>query len=108
MKDNDGTVYLACLGAVLVVPITLVISYGLGGWVLSVLWGWFIVPLFDVSQITVLQAIGLTVVAGMFATRKADTKAEENPGKAILTSVLWPVAYPLAALLVGWLVHLMM
>jgi len=43
------------------VPITL-----LGGVVLSDHWRWFIVPTFNIPQITYLQAVGLMMVIGFF------------------------------------------
>lgn len=43
------------------VPLVVVGGYIFGGWVLSVLWGWFIWPL-GVKAISIPEAIGITVV----------------------------------------------
>ena len=46
------------LGAMVVIVVSVVMH----GWVISILWGWFVVPRFDVSDLTLIQALGLTLV----------------------------------------------
>lgn len=62
----------------LAVPIWLVaLSVGYG-WALSVLWGWFVVPTFNLPQLSVPVAIGLTMTARLLmptSYAQGDTKA---------------------------------
>jgi hypothetical protein len=59
VKENGcAVVGLAFAGLVLVTAVTAVLN----GFALTVLWGWFIIPLFAAPALTTAQAIGLGLV----------------------------------------------
>lgn len=75
------------------------------GYVLSVLWGWFIVTTFNMQALSVTQAIGLSCVVSFLTyqfIREPEDKrgAMEIMGHAIAMCTL----HPLIALAVGWVV----
>lgn len=79
--------------AVVIVPLAL-----LRGWVLSLLWGWFIVPL-GVPAVGVVHAIGIAFVVGMFTSAaKVDS---DHPWRNIAIGFL----APLLTLAFGAIVH---
>lgn len=41
-----------------------VIGYFLSNFILTQLWGWFVVPVFAVQQISMVQSMGLTLIIG--------------------------------------------
>jgi hypothetical protein len=94
--------------AFLIVLMTLgfmVVMYAIQGWVLSIMWGWFIVPLFHLPPLSILQAIGLTLVVVLLtgsASKTAQTSEER------VTNIATGVIGPFIALLVGWIIHSMM
>jgi hypothetical protein len=45
------------------------------GYVLSVLWGWFIVSTFDAPNLSIIEAIGICLIVGFF---KTSTNTEEE------------------------------
>jgi len=47
------------------------------GYVLSVIWSWFIVTTFGLPELTIVQAIGLSIVVGYFKM-SYNTKKEQN------------------------------
>lgn len=49
----------------------------LEGWVLTVMWGWFIVPAFGIAALRIPHAIGLALVVGMLTHRVR--KPENTP-----------------------------
>ena len=73
----------------------------LRGWVLSILWGWFVVPVFSLPNLTVVQAIGISLIIG-FLTYQSDAKSndtdDDRKSKARVTITL-SIVYPLLALL---------
>jgi hypothetical protein len=69
------------------------------GMVLSVLWFWFLVPL-GVPPIETAHAIGISILAGMFTAGYSDKSKDERVGEGIMG-----IAYPIVALLMGWLAH---
>lgn len=81
-----------------------------GGWVLSVLWGWFAVPFLHVPTLSVLMATGLMFLVRYVTdgpSQSADDpkfSAEVNGYIKIGNSVIRPFVY----LFVGYVVHCLM
>lgn len=88
------------------VPIVLVGGYIFGGWVLSVLWTWFIWPL-GVKAISIPEAIGISVVVQaiwkpehpMMAAKFAEL---ESVGDFLGKAFGEAIGKPLSMLLSGW------
>lgn len=81
--------------------------YAIQGWVLSILWAWFIVPMFNLPPLGILQAIGITLVVGLLtgsAYKAPQNKENGERYAAIVTAVIGPFV----VLLVGWIVHSLM
>lgn len=104
------------IGAVLVVVLVVVmlvlvsgiaaISWLLRGYVLSVLWRWFMVPILGLPALSVPQAIGIALVVGMLTHQSHHYP--ENKNEKTSTKVVWvlePFIAPFATLLVGWIVR---
>ena len=76
----------------------------LRGWVISIMWGWFVVPVFHLPVLGVLQAMGLALVVGVIMPGYSSAK---NENKSLLTLVgeFIAIAFgPLVALFIGWLI----
>ena len=73
------------------------------GYVLTFLWAWFIVPMFGVSPLSTLQAIGLALVARYF-TYQYPTEEEDTSEDGIIRRRVFVLLYPLVALCIGWIV----
>lgn len=69
------------------------------GYVLTVLWRWFVVPTFGVAPLMLWQAIGLTMIVGYLTHQytSADKDGDGLKGLAML------ILKPLFALFFGWL-----
>lgn len=97
------------LGYVTTLVVFIVISALLNGYVLSVFWGWFVVPVFDVASITTLQAYGIMLTVGLLKG-SASTNNDSNKstadklGELLATSIFMP----LFCLFFGYIVHLFM
>jgi hypothetical protein len=78
-----------------------------GGYVASVLWGWFVVPL-GVSSITFWHAAGLMCVTRAFVGSCASSNDEAHPGLDIWKEVFLLAMMPLVLLAIGWLAKLNM
>lgn len=86
------------------------ISSILNGWVLSILWGWFIVPTFGAPDISVVQAIGLALVVRFLTASRSIEESDDSISKEekVQKALVVAVVVPLFALFVGWIVHLFM
>ena len=102
-KNEDNMI--ACLGTILgliLIPLLAIFQ----GWVLTVLWSWFIVPTFSLPQLSIPVAIGLTLLVGMF--KSYTVKREKKTSQESLTEAIAVVLIPLFVLFLGWIVHLFM
>jgi hypothetical protein len=87
----------------------LALSIALGsmwrGYVFSVLWGWFIVPIFHLPALGIASAIGIALVIS-FLTYQVSTPHGDDQGVAekLSSNLTLSFLYPLICLLVGWVV----
>lgn len=93
--------------SVLLVGSIAILFFGmfLNGWVISILWNWFLVPL-DVMPIGILHACGLVMLVRLLVIDKglSFTQTKNTPIKNQFVISLTP----LIVLLVGYVVHLYM
>jgi len=86
------------------------ISTILRGLVIMKLWVWFIVTTFSITVITLVQAIGLSLVIGLLTGElkpDEDTNNDDWFSKVILRFVFLIIVY-VVVLFEGWIVHLFM
>jgi hypothetical protein len=83
------------------------------GYVLSVLWGWFVVPVFHVQQLSIHYAYGLSllisvllfsVTSAVLIYNSSDADKKSSVEKSWTHSIAVWVGYGFA-LLVGWVWH---
>lgn len=72
--------YVAAILGVFGVMLGLVVlTVLLHGWVLSTLWGWFVVPIFALPALGLWQAVGLSLFVSYFRGIKVDDEEEPEP-----------------------------
>ena len=74
-----------------------------GGYVLSILWGWFFVPVFGLPTLSVPQAIGISLIVGFLTYHY---QYEEDDEEVLLKRIVGIFLVPLECLIIGWIVHL--
>jgi len=76
----------------------------LRGYTLTVLWKWFIIPMFHLPPITMIQAIALMLVINfLFKDTKVDWKKKTEPSE-FLSSIGTVILQCGMILLIGWIV----
>jgi hypothetical protein len=81
------------------------------GYVLSVIWGWFVVPAFHMPYITIPVAIGLCMITRMLTVTTPEQKKELSSKEAmdaLIYSFAFDFLFPLFVLGVGYIAHLFM
>jgi len=108
MSDKSDEVITTIIGAILftlsLIGTILAISVT-HGFVLSALWGWYIVPL-GLPAIGIVHAIGLALLVRYLTYHHNKCKREteeENPISKLVARVF---VYPIAVLFIGWLIHI--
>ena len=95
----------------LAIPLMFAISAFASGYALSVLWGWFVVPTFNLPPLTVPVAYGLALIVGFLThqdNKSNDTFKDLTTGAIIVTALVQTVTKPLIALFFGWIVRMFM
>ena len=98
---------LAVLGAIIGLPALIALSSIFNGYALKVLWGWFVVPIFNLPQLSIPAAIGIAMVVGYLTKdtsndcKKADKSGAQKIGEAIGIAILKPSF----SLFFGWIVQ---
>jgi len=87
----------------LVVLALMVVAYLLDGVALKLLWGWFLVPTLGFPAISLVQAIGISIVIG-FMTQQHIPRDEDEKKELYVYVFLTPIL----AIVIGWIVHLFM
>lgn len=78
MKIEEQNKLLQIVGGLTVPFAVLAYASMWNGFLVSILWDWFVIGLFDVPAIGVAQAIGLSLVVGAFTV-----KFKKNDGESI-------------------------
>lgn len=79
------------------------------GYVFSILWEWFVIPVFELPLLTLIQATSFVLLINFM---KASipildyTKEGWSNMKTLLYKTSWVILFPALALLVGWLIQL--
>lgn len=89
-----------------------VASAALMGWVLVVLWSWFVIPVFGLPALHMAYAVGLMLlVRYMTIVPDGDKIAEykkldvEERTERLMVNGALAVAFPLFVLGIGWIIH---
>lgn len=94
-----------CLAGLIGLPILIVISSIWSGYSFMLLWGWFIVPTFDLPPLLLWQAIGLDLVIGFLTHQWHDFQEKEREPWEKLAILVGRILFnPLIYLTIGWIV----
>lgn len=104
-KSASGAEKLSAVALVLVLSI-LVIATGMlvSGYVMHVLWGWFVVPTFGLPGISIAQALGLALIVRAVIGTRSEKKDERPFTKILGEAIFRPVLVGAVFLAVGFVI----
>lgn len=95
------------LTALAVVATQIFVGIPLRGWVITVLWGWFIVSTFGLPQLTLGQAGGLSLTLCFLRPAYYPTKdGDEALSQMLHQTFISIVVEPVLVIFAGWLVKI--
>lgn len=107
--ENLLAVFIAAL---IGIPFVLfVVAFGsiVRGYVLHVLWGWFMVEQFHLPQLSIVAAIGLSLTLNYLLPHATNIKANKTDEKKTLSETVGELVgiliSPFVTLLFGWALH---
>ena len=87
-------------------PVLIALSSIYAGFVLTKLWGWFVVPTFSLPLLSLPAAIGLFLIVGLLAKDHGSISPDESNslGKIMLKGTIKAALIPSLSLLIGYIV----
>lgn len=82
MSEISDNKLASCLGFLVIAIGAVVYSTLVSGLVLAVLWGWFIVPIFKLPELTTVQAIGVGYVVS-YLTQRLDMSSNKGEEESV-------------------------
>lgn len=97
----------AIFGALVSIPALLAISTILNGWVLVYLWLWFISPVFGLAELTLGQAIGLSMVVSFLSYQYIESQKSKDSDlfESLFTAFFISIFRPALVFSFGWLIQ---
>lgn len=89
----------------LVYVLALICGLCWSGWVFATLWGWFILPVIPVRQISIPEAIGIILIAGLLSGKRSINKKSDLTWELIQDRIIEWIMRPLVAITCGSIVH---
>lgn len=113
MSNNSSTAEKVVVGTLAVVGVSIlafmlglaVLLYGVfvGGFVGMKLWAWFIVPVFGLNPITVVQAWGIALLVELWSHQiHVNTNKDEREPSAKVATFITVLLNPWIILFIGW------
>jgi hypothetical protein len=106
--DNTGE-KMKILGWTVTVAFIILVNIFWSGYVIMMLWNWFISPAFQVSHISLPLALGVSTFITYFSANPTDHDFDGKKSIEILLYMCgWVIIKPGLALLCGWIITLFM
>jgi hypothetical protein len=106
---TDNTI-LGCIGLLTAVILMVITSTIVNGWALSLLWAWFVVPIFELPTLSLMQAIGIAMLINFSTSNLAKEKIQVEKGWTdIIGHYLGgAIGYSVITVFFGWIISNLM
>ena len=100
----DSDEIMGCIGLLVLAVALIALATVLNAWALKVLWGWFVAPVFELPNLGLFEAMGLScIVSFLIASTKQDEE-DEKEASAWVKAFTLAVIRPLLAVGMGWII----
>lgn len=90
------------------VILAMVIAPIISGFVVMKLWGWFIVPTFEMNPLRIVEAIGIMFLLNFVRAKRDKEASGDDFWSEFGANLVFLIAYSVLALLSGWIVQAFM
>ncbi len=109
-KSTSGSdVLLGCIGIIILFVFMMGYSIVVGGYVISILWAWFITPIFAIPVPAIIACSGLAVftsyITGVASNSAVAAAKRKDEGSDSSYMVIVGLIHPWMVLGLGWLIH---
>lgn len=107
MKDDK---FSTCLGMIVSTLALIVIGVLVEGWALKTIWNWFMSTVFNLTPLTIWQAIGVSMVFQLFTgTNKVKNQdktssSDKTWGEVLITALIEVTVSPVVSVFIAWII----
>ena len=106
MDKNESAIF-SCFGVLLLAFGGIIGGAIMNGWVLSILWSWFVIPIFGVPTLSIPLAIGFSLTVGMLAGKNSAPKNEKKSTTEVAGELIGAAFLtPLFVLFLGYIIKM--
>ena len=84
------------------------VSMAFNGYVLTILWDWFVVPFFGIDSLSIPSAIGIAMIVRYLTHQREAHDDKEKVMDKLGEAFIYAIIMPLFVLFAGWVVALFM
>ena len=95
-------------GKFMAVVLAMIVGPIIKGFVFSKLWLWFIVPIFQIQPLRVVEAIGIMLLFNFISVKISKKSVEDDFWEVYRLYVVSSIIVSVFALLFGWIIKLFM
>lgn len=95
-------------GKFITIVLIMIISSIVNGFVILKLWTWFIVPIFEIQPLRLIEAIGLMFLVNYLMIKQYKKTEKEEFWEKFISNLVFLIFYSAFTLFAGWLVNLFM
>lgn len=101
IKSNDT----GCVPAALIIPVGILAAIT-NGWAASLMWAWFVVPVFDAPALSIAQAVGISCLVTLFRSNTSSRSSGKDSATVIAEMLAVALVAPVVAVGFAWVVKL--
>jgi len=94
-------------GKFMIIIIVMIVTPLINGFVVMKLWNWFIIPIFSLQPLKLIEAIGFTIILAFITAKPSKNNKEEDFWDKLFESVLYTILLGLFTLILGYVVSLL-
>jgi uncharacterized protein YacL len=94
-------------GKFMTVILVMIVTPLINGFVVMKLWNWFIIPIFSLQPLRLIEAIGFTIILTFITTKPSKKNTQEYFWDWLFESVLYTILLGLFTLVFGYIVSLL-
>ncbi len=106
MKNHSDV--FGCIGIGFVFILISTVEVIINGWALSALWGWFVVPIFNLPSLTIIQAIGIGLILSYITNKSPSQEDNRKTSEKIIDGIARSIMAPIFSVGTGWVIFQIM
>lgn len=99
---------MANFGKLIIVILIVIIEIIIKGFIIMKLWTWFIVPIFEINQLRIVEAIGIMLLVNYLNFKREKNNRDNDFSEELGTNIGFVIGTGIFILFSGWIIQSLM